>query len=88
MTQGSKGLEVKNYLMCIDGSSCVGIPSGEHVFVDDAPENINDMKTMNPEIKSIRIERVTLSPEELVIVTQQPDLVVPSLSMLSELLFA
>lgn len=88
MTQGSKGLEAKNYLMCMDGSGCAGILGGEHVFVDDAPENINDMKTVNPEIKSVRIERVALSPEELVLITEKPDLVVPSLSVLAELLFA
>ncbi len=58
------------------------------LLVDDAPENIDDMKKVNPEIKSIRIERIPLSDQDFVGVTREADLVVPSLSELSPLLFS
>lgn len=92
MTQGSKGFEAKKYLEHMHGSGwpscpdCAGREGGEHAFVDDTPKNLDDMKQVNPEIKTIRIERIILTTDEAV---QEiaPDLVVPSLSALSSLLF-
>lgn len=34
-------------------------PGWEHVFIDDSPKNIDEVKRMNPEISCIRIDRVT-----------------------------
>jgi FMN phosphatase YigB (HAD superfamily) len=93
MTQGSKGLEAKKYLTRMDASGwsvctdCAGRAGGEHVFVDDAPENVDDMKTINPEIATVRIDRTPLPSEKLFQVTHEPDLVVRSLSALSAQLF-
>jgi FMN phosphatase YigB (HAD superfamily) len=87
MTQNNKGFEAKKYLMQMEGSGWPACSEMEHVFVEDTPKNIDDMKIVNPQIKTVRIERVSLTPEESVHTTE-PDLVVPSLSALSVLLFA
>lgn len=82
MTRDGKGIETKNYL------TQKGYGLSGHLFVDDAPENIDDMKKINPEIKSIRIERIPLSDSDFVGVTYKADLVVSSLGELSPLLFS
>lgn len=73
MTQGSKGIEAKNYLIRTEHAE------KGHTFIDDTPKNIDDMKTENPEIRTVRIERVALTPQELIHHTK-PDLFVSSLS--------
>lgn len=89
---GSKGHEAKNYLARIDGGGwsvcpdCAGRVGGEHTFVDDSPENLDDMKRCNPEVRTVRIDRTPLSREVFVHVAE-PDLIVPSLFALSTLLF-
>jgi FMN phosphatase YigB (HAD superfamily) len=93
MTQGSKGLEAKKYLSRMDASGwsvcpdCAGRAGGEHVFVDDTPENIDDMKMINPEIATVRIDRTPPSSDRSINATHKPDLIVPSLSTLSAQLF-
>ncbi len=68
-----KGLEAKEYL------ARIGDPGWEHAFVDDAPKHISEMKAMNPDIRTFRIERVPLSLEDLVEVTGEADVVVKDL---------
>ncbi len=47
-----KGAAVKNYLLHINK---LGL---EHIFIDDSPQNIDEVKRMNPKIRCIRIDRV------------------------------
>lgn len=80
IVQRDKGLEAKEYLQRIGDSGW------EHLFVDDAPENVVEMKKTNPEIRCIRIERLPLSPEELATETIKPDALVRNLSELRSIL--
>ncbi len=80
MTKESKGIAVKNYLIRTEHSE------KGHTFVDDTPKNIDDMKMENPEIRTVRIERVLLTAQELIHHTE-PDLLVSSLSAILPLLF-
>lgn len=92
ITNKSKGTEAKNYLerMHLSGwpicHDCAGRDGGEHVFVDDMPTNIDEVKLHNPEIKTVRIDRYPLSAETE-IGTTKPDIFVTSLSLLAPILF-
>lgn len=48
-----KGTAAREFLMRVNE------PGWEHVFIDDSPHNIDEIKRMNPEISCIRIDRVT-----------------------------
>lgn len=71
MTQGAKGEEAKNYL------ERMGDTGWEHAFIDDAPENIDNMKMVNPEVRCIRIDR-TAPPSPTNV--RPPDFVVSTLA--------
>lgn len=87
ITSRGKGLEAKKYLEHTEANEETHGARWEHVFIDDAPQNIDDMKKVNPGIKSIRIDRTPLSYLEFIGVTEQPDLVVGSLEALMSVLF-
>ena len=63
----------------------VGDSGWEHTFVDDLPENIDEVKRINPHIRCVRIDRV---PSKDGVHTEhlKPDMVATSLSELASLL--
>lgn len=75
-----KSVEVREYL------ARVGDPGWQHIFVDDAPKNIDDMKRNEPEILCVRIERRPLAADELHMATRQPDHIVRNLEELFTIL--
>ena len=70
----NKGLEAKEYI------TRIGDPGWEHAFIDDAPLNISDMKTENPDIRTFRIKRTPLSGKALASMPIEADVVVSNLS--------
>ena len=75
-----KGGAAKEYL------ARIGDPGWEHVFVDDLPDNINEVKTMNPDIRCIRIDRKPMTQGMLQGDMLQPDAVVKNLTELENIL--
>lgn len=75
-----KGKEAKEYL------SRIGDPGWEHTFVDDSPQNIDEMKRKNPDIRCIRIDRVPLAQGMLHDALLSPDQVVTDLLELKSIL--
>lgn len=73
MTKGAKGDEAKKYL------ERMGDSGWEHAFIDDAPENIDSMKAVNPHITCIRIDRTPLGPESSEANVRPPDFIVKAL---------
>lgn len=73
MTQRAKGDEAKEYL------KRMGDTGWEHAFIDDAPENIDNMKMVNPEVRCIRIDRTPPTPNQVLANVRPPDFVVSSL---------
>ncbi len=69
-----KGIEAKEYL------ARIGDPGWEHAFIDDAPKNISEMKAVNPDIITLRIERVPLSADAFHGLIHEPDVVVKDLN--------
>lgn len=75
-----KGIALRDYLVRI------GDPGWEHTFVDDAGENIDEVKRMNPEIRCVRIDR---DPRVALMLHDghlAPDYVVSNLKELHEIL--
>lgn len=77
-----KGIEAKEYL------ARIGDSGWEHAFVDDAPENIVDMKRVNPDMRVIRIARVPLPSEKGAECRSYEDHVVANLKELEVTLYA
>ena len=77
----NKGLEAKEYI------TRIGDPGWEHGFVDDAPQNISDMKTENPDIRTFRIERRILPPDAFHGALCEADVVVKDLYELAKCIF-
>ncbi len=64
----------------------IGDSGWEHAFVDDAPENIDEVKRRNPEIRTIRIDRVPFAQGAFHDGLLPPDQVVANLHELLEVL--
>lgn len=83
ITQKEKGIEVKSYLA--RKGSTPGAPDHEHlrldgnVFVDDVPRNVSEMKTTNPRICCIRIDRTRLAWDDFGGVAGEPDYIAQNL---------
>lgn len=75
-----KGEEASKYLLR------VGDPGWEHTFVDDSPQNIDEVKRKNPDIRCIRIDRVPLAQGLLHGALVVPDQVVVNLAELESIL--
>lgn len=75
-----KGDAAHNYL------ARIGDSGWEHAFVDDAPENIDEVKRHNPEIRTIRIDRVPFAQGALHEGLLPPDQIVTNLRELREVL--
>jgi FMN phosphatase YigB (HAD superfamily) len=76
ITSREKGIEAQEYL--VNNREALG----GHVFVDDTPEQINDMRATNPMVRSIRIERALVDRITLPGQPQESELVVSSLDEL------
>ncbi len=75
-----KGTQASEYLRRI------GDPGWEHTFVDDSPQNIDEMKRKNPEIRCIRIDRVPQAQGILHDDLLAPDQIVTNLTELKNIL--
>ena len=75
-----KGTAAKNYLLK------TGVRGLEHVFLDDSPQNIDEVKQKNPEIRCIRIDRVVHAQGMLHDAFLSPDHVVRDLNELRSIL--
>jgi FMN phosphatase YigB (HAD superfamily) len=75
-----KGEIAKDYL------ARVGDSGWEHVFVDDAPMNIDEVKRANPDMRCIRIDRAPLKKGLLHDAHMKPDAIVTNLTELEALL--
>lgn len=80
ITGRNKGEEITEYL------SRIGDPGWEHTFVDDLPQNIDDVKRLHPEVRCIRIDRVPLAQELKRDDILQEDAIVTNLSDLRTIL--
>lgn len=86
ITEGEAGNKTGKGVAAAEYLARIGDPGWEHAFVDDAPENIDEVKRLNPEIRCIRIDRV---PQAQGIVHEgmlDPDHVVKDLKELEALL--
>lgn len=75
-----KGEMARDYLLR------AGDSGWEHTFVDDSPENIDDVKRINPDIRCIRIDRDPVSEEMIHKDFLKPDAIVTNLNELEALL--
>ena len=75
-----KGVAAKNYLLHINK------PEWEHIFIDDSPQNIDEVKQINPKIRCIRIDRVAHTDEILYATLFPPNDVVHGLNELKDIL--
>lgn len=73
ITQKEKGTEAKTYL------AHHGNPPGPHVFLDDVPMNVSEMKETNPDIICMRIERIPLAWEKITGAKREADYIVHNL---------
>lgn len=78
--EGGKGREAKNYLLRSQH------PVDGRIFVDDAPENILEVKKANPEMACIRMARRSSVGGVPVVDIQKPDAVVSDLAELASVL--
>ena len=76
----AKGRAAKEYL-----SKSSDLITG-HIFVDDNPENISQMKALNPSMTCVRIDRLKPLADALVLTPNAPDAVVTNLAELLLLL--
>lgn len=74
ITDDPKGPVAKEYI------ARLGDPGWQHAFIDDAPENVSEMKETNPEMNVIRIARTYLTPEDIARGKTPPDHVVKNLA--------
>lgn len=86
ITQGEVGDKTGKGTAAAEYLDRIGDPGWEHAFVDDAPENIDEVKRVNPEIRCIRIDRVPLAQGILHEGMIEPDHVVANLKELESLL--
>lgn len=80
LNRTGKGAEAKAYL------ARIGDPGWEHTFVDDLSNNIDEMKRENPDIRCIRMDRVSLAQGVLHDGLMSPDNIVCSLAELKTIL--
>lgn len=86
MTQGNASGQTGKGDAALDYLKRIGDSGWEHAFVDDAPENIDEVKRHSPDIRCIRIDRTPLAQGALHDGLMPPDLVVTSLRELLEVL--
>jgi FMN phosphatase YigB (HAD superfamily) len=86
ITQGEVGEKTGKGTAAAEYLHRIGDSGWEHVFVDDDPRNIDEVKRVNPEIRCIRIDRTTLAQGILHEGLLAPDHIVADLKELEALL--
>ena len=78
--QTGKGDAIREY------QKRTGDSGWEHIFVDDNPDNLREVKIMNPDVRVIRIDRPSVPFTEPITNATTPDAVVKNLIELEKLL--
>lgn len=86
MAQGEEGNRTGKGTLAHAYVAAKGASGHEHLFVDDTPQNIDEVKRMNPAIRCVRIDRTEGAHGILHNDLLAPDLVVGSLGELQPLL--
>lgn len=78
--QTGKGVFARDYI------ARRGASGWEHLFVDDAPQNIDEVKRMNPPVRCVRIDRLPFAQGMLHDGLLAPDTIVTDLLELEQIL--